>query len=284
MRCRDRGRRRRWVRARTRPYGRRAPEHARTDGRGRRASADRQRARRRHSGSGRTPDRSGVMDAIRILIADDHELVRLALRTLLEAEGDLAVVGEACDTESAINEALALCPDVLLLDLRMPGSGGIDACRRIKAAAPEIAVLVITSFDDDEELFGALAAGANGYLMKDTRPDRIVNAVRSLHYGQAVFDAGIASRVISGRSGATSANDLLSEPLSERELDVLRLIARGHGNREIARELWIGESTVKTHVSHILRKLGKSDRTQAVIAALRAGVVKIETGDSEPEG
>ena len=216
------------------------------------------------------------METIRVLIADDHELVRMALRTLLEAEGDLEVVGEADDTESAIEGTLSLRPDVLLLDLRMPGGGGIEVCRRVKEAAPEIAILVITSFDDDEELFGALDAGANGYLMKDTRADRVVHAVRSLYDGQAVFDASIAQRLISGRAESVSANDLLSEPLSERELEVLTLMAHGRGNKEIARELWIGESTVKTHVSHILRKLGQSDRTRAVVAALRAGVVGLD--------
>lgn len=223
------------------------------------------------------------MEAIRILIADDHELVRMALRTLLEAEGDLEVVGEAGDTDSAIAETLSLRPDVLLLDLRMPGKGGIEVCARVKEQAPEIAVLVITSFDDDEELFGALDAGANGYLMKDTRADRVVHAVRSLYDGQSVFDSSIAARLISGRTGPVNANDLLSEPLSERELEVLSLMARGHGNKEIAHELWIGESTVKTHVSHILRKLGQSDRTRAVVAALRAGVVRFD-GSEHPPG
>ncbi len=218
------------------------------------------------------------MEMIRVLIADDHELVRMALRTLLEAETDLEVVGEAHDTESAISQALSLQPDVLLLDLRMPGLGGIEVCRRVKSAIPDTAVLVITSFDDDEELFGALEAGANGYLMKDTRPDRVVHAVRSVYDGQTVFDAGIASRILNGRdeSAGTSANNVLAEPLSDRELEVLTLMARGHGNRDIARELWIGESTVKTHVSHILRKLGQSDRTRAVVTALRSGLVALE--------
>ncbi len=222
------------------------------------------------------------METIRVLIADDHELVRMALRTLLEAEADLEVVGEAHDTESAIARTLSLEPDVLLLDLRMPGLGGIEVCRRVKSSIPDTAVLVITSFDDDEELFGALEAGANGYLMKDTRPDRVVHAVRSIYDGQTVFDSGIASRVLSGRdeSAVQSANDVLAEPLSDREFEVLTLMARGHSNKDIARELWIGESTVKTHVSHILRKLGQSDRTRAVVTALRAGLVALGDEDS----
>lgn len=218
------------------------------------------------------------MEPIRVLIADDHALVRLALRTLLEAEGDLEIVGEAADTDAAIAGTLEVRPDVLLLDLRMPGAGGVEVCRRVRAEAPEVAVLVLTSFDDDEQLFGVLEAGANGYLMKDTRPDRVAHAVRSVFDGQAVFDADIASRLLSGRPGAVPVEQP-AESLSDRELDVLTLMARGHGNKEIARELWIGESTVKTHVSHILRKLGRTDRTAAVVAAVRAGIVRI--GDEE---
>ena len=216
------------------------------------------------------------MSAVRVLIADDHELVRMALRTLLEGEDDLEVVGEAGDTETAIRKTLALRPDVLLLDLRMPGGGGVSVCSRVKESAPEVGVLVITSFDNDDEVFGVLEAGANGYLMKDTRAGRVAEAVRSVAAGQAVFDAAIASRVVSGRSNGTDANDLLPEPLSERELEVLELMTRGLNNRDIGRELWISEPTVKTHVSHILRKLGKNDRTQAVVTALRMGIVGLE--------
>lgn len=211
---------------------------------------------------------------ITVFIADDHELVRMALRTLLEGEPDIEVVGEAATTDAAIDGALRLRPNVLVLDIRMPGAGGVAACRSVKSVAPEIAVLVVTSFDDDEELFGALEAGAGGYLMKDTRPDRVVTAVRALHDGQCVFDAGIASRMVAGRAAAEGPVD----QLSERELDVLSLMARGHSNKDIARELWLGESTVKTHVSHVLRKLGATDRTSAVLAALRAGLVRLDEG------
>lgn len=220
------------------------------------------------------------MERIKIVIADDHALVRMALRTLLEGEPDLEVLGEAADTDSAIEATLRLMPDVLLLDLRMPGRGGIEVCRSVKSVAPRIAVLVLTSFDDDEELFGALEAGANGYLMKDTRPERVVTAVRSLYDGQSVFDPGIASRMVTGRAADDDRQSELVEPLSERELEVLGLMAHGFSNKDIARELWIGESTVKTHVSHVLRKLGESDRTSAVLRALRARLVRLEDADA----
>jgi DNA-binding NarL/FixJ family response regulator len=216
------------------------------------------------------------MRSTRVFIADDHELVRMALRTLLDGEPDLEVVGEAADTESAVTGVVETTPDVLLLDLRMPGGGGIEVCRRVKQLIPGTQVLVITSFDDDEEVFGVLDAGASGYIMKDTRPDRVAHAIRSVMEGQAVFDASVATRIISGRQNGINGNAILADPLSERELEVLELMAKGHSNKEIGRELWIGETTVKTHVSHILRKLGQGDRTQAVLAALKAGIVRLE--------
>jgi DNA-binding NarL/FixJ family response regulator len=216
------------------------------------------------------------MKPIRVFLADDHELVRMALKTLLDGEPDLEVVGEAGDTDSAVDGVVQARPDVLLLDMRMPGGGGVEVCRRVKELLPDTAVLVITSFDDDEELFGVLDAGASGYIMKDTRPDRVAHAVRSVMEGQAVFDAAVASRIISGRTNGTNGNALLADPLSERELEVLELMAKGLSNKEIGRALWIGETTVKTHVSHILRKLGQSDRTQAVLAALKSGIVRLD--------
>lgn len=222
------------------------------------------------------------METIRVLIADDHELVRMALRTLLEGEPDIEVVGEAASTEQAIALTCDLAPDVLVLDMRMPGGGGVEVCRSVKAELPGLAVLVVTSYDDDDELFGVLEAGASGYLMKDTRPDRVVTAVRALHDGQSVFDAGVASKMVAGRVRFQDDEQRSTEPLSERELEVLSLMARGHSNKDIARELWLGESTVKTHVSHVLRKLGASDRTSAVLTALRARLVRLEDGEDFP--
>ncbi|TLM73635.1 MAG: response regulator transcription factor [Actinobacteria bacterium] len=210
------------------------------------------------------------MDPIRVFIADDHGIVRLALRTLLEAEPDLEVCGEAGDGERTVREVAEVTPDVLLLDMRMGEVNGVEVCRRVKSLAPDVRVLVLTSFDGDEELFGVLSAGANGYLLKDARPEVVVQAVRSVAAGQSVFDSGVAARVIGRRDAPDPA-----EGLSARELEVLRLMAAGRSNRDIGAALWISETTVKTHVSHILRKLGAADRTQAVVAAAKAGIVEI---------
>lgn len=216
------------------------------------------------------------MDPIRVFIADDHELVRYALRTLLEEEPDITVVGESSDGEGAVAAVTAQDVDVVLLDLRMPGIGGIEACRSIKEQAPDVHVLVLTSFGEDDELFGVLAAGAGGYIMKDTRPELIAHAVRSIAEGQAVFDSAIAARVIAGRGDdAVDPDEELRSRFSERELEVLQLLSQGMSNRQIGRTLWIGEATVKTHVSHILRKMGTNDRTHAALMAVRAGIVDI---------
>lgn len=213
---------------------------------------------------------------IRVLIADDHELVRLALRTLLDGEDDIEVVAEAPDGEGVLELLGEIEFDLLLLDLRMPGMGGVEACRRVRASDKQLPVLVLTSFDDDEELFGVLAAGASGYILKDTRPEQLVQAVRTAAEGQAVFDSGVAARVIAGQRQAPREPDgRFQGLLSERELEVLGLMAQGMSNKEIGRKLWIGETTVKTHVSRILRKLGQSDRTQAVLVAVEAGIVQL---------
>ncbi len=213
------------------------------------------------------------MGSIRTFIADDHELVRFALRTMLEAEPDIEVVGEASECAAAIEECTACEPDVLLLDVRMPGAGGVEVCRAVRERIPRTAVLVLTSFEEDEDLFGMLSAGASGYLLKDTKPERIVHAIRSVASGQAVFDAAVVGRVISGRADKPAS---LAEPLSSRETEVLRLMAMGLSNKEIGRALWIGETTVKTHVSHVLRKLGQTDRVQAVLEAVRLGLVTLK--------
>jgi DNA-binding NarL/FixJ family response regulator len=215
------------------------------------------------------------MAPIRVFVADDHELVRYALRTLLEAEKDIEVVGESGDTAGVIAGCSDTSPDVLLLDLRMPGDGGVEACRRVREQRPATAVLVLTSFDEDDEVFGALSAGAAGYLLKDTPPEKLASAIRAVADGEQVFDATIGSRIIAGRPPSKAENFDI-EALSERETEVLKLMTKGMSNKEIGRALWIGETTVKTHVSHILRKLGQADRTQAVIIAVKAGLVRLD--------
>lgn len=216
------------------------------------------------------------MSIVRVFIADDHELVRYALRTLLDGEDGIEVVGEAADGVTALAGVRENKPDVLLLDLRMPGMGGVEVCQRVRQTCADVNVLVLTSFDEDEDVFGVMDAGASGYLLKDMRPDRLAGAIRAVADGQSVFDTGVANRIVAGRTVPRGADEP-EEPLSEREMDVLRLMAQGLTNREIGRTLWIGESTVKTHVSHILRKLEQADRTQAVVAALRIGLVGVET-------
>jgi NarL family two-component system response regulator LiaR len=203
---------------------------------------------------------------IRVLIADDHELVRLGLRAVLE-EGGIEVVGEASDGASAVDAALALLPDILLLDLRMPVMDGREVCRRVVAAAPAVRVVVLTSFADDDDVFGALSAGASSYVMKDITPDALLGVLRDVAAGRHVLDDGIAKRVLDRPQVAEA------EVLSPREREVLGLMAEGLANRQIAARLWISEATVKSHVSHILAKLGQSDRTQAIVHAMRRGLV-----------
>ncbi|MBS3956508.1 MAG: response regulator transcription factor [Clostridiales bacterium] len=219
------------------------------------------------------------MGELRVFIADDHELVRYALRGLLEGEPGIVVCGEAATGDEVIDGVCDAAPDVLLLDLRMPGPGGVEVCRAVKDLCPGVHVLVLTSFDDEDELFGVLRAGASGYLLKDSPPSHVAQAVRSVADDQVVLDSSIAGRVISGtppRSAVDeSAAAAIREMLSQRELEVLALMARGMSNKEIGRALWIGETTVKTHVSHILRKLDRADRTQAVLAAVRLGIVSM---------
>ncbi len=215
------------------------------------------------------------MAAIRVFLADDHELVRYGLRALLDAEADIEIAGEAGDTDGVISGCVACEPDVLLLDLHMPGEGGVEACRRVRELLPETSVLVLTSFDENDELFGAVAAGAAGYLLKDTRPELLAGAIRAVAAGDPVFDPTISGRISAGRP-PSKAEELDLRRLSERETEVLELMAKGMSNKEIGRTLWIGETTVKTHVSHILRKLGQSDRTQAVITAVKANLVRLE--------
>lgn len=209
---------------------------------------------------------------IRVFVADDHELVRCALRATLDAEEDLEVVGEAGDTDSAISGVEQARPDVLLLDMRMPGGGGVVVCNEVRERCPDTRVVILTSFDDNHEVFGALSAGATGYLLKDTRPARIVEAVREVSEGKFVFHDAVAERAAEGLARDRQVLD----PLSEREVEVLQLMADGLSNKQVSSTLWISETTVKSHVGNILRKLGQTDRTNAVLTGLREGLVHLK--------
>ena len=207
---------------------------------------------------------------IRVLIADDHAVVRQGLRTYLELQDDVEVVAEAPDGETAVREAERHAPDVVLLDLVMPGLDGVGALAVLRERVPAARVLVLTSFGDDDRVFAALRGGAAGFLLKDTEPADLVRAIRTAHAGQAPLSPAVATRVVQQIAAGTRPR--ASDVLTPRELEVLGLIARGHSNKRIALELGVAEKTVKTHVGHVLAKLDLADRTQAALYAVREGL------------
>lgn len=213
-----------------------------------------------------------MADVISVLIADDHPFVRHGLRTYLETLDDLEVVGEASDGAEAVELAGQLLPEVVLMDLVMPELDGVEATRAIRTASPATKVIVLTSFDDDEKVFPAIKAGAAGYLLKDVHPAELADAVRKASRGEALLAPSVAARLMQEVSGERPP----AAGLTERELEVLRLIARGMSNKLIARELVVSEKTVKTHVSNILAKLHLADRTQAALYAVREGIAELE--------
>ena len=213
-----------------------------------------------------------MADVISVLIADDHPFVRHGLRTYLETLDDLEVVGEASDGAEAVELAGQLLPEVVLMDLVMPELDGVQATRAIRAASPATKVIVLTSFDDDEKVFPAIKAGAAGYLLKDVHPTELAEAVRKASRGEALLAPSVAARLMQEVSGERPP----AAGLTERELEVLRLIARGMSNKLIARELVVSEKTVKTHVSNILAKLHLADRTQAALYAVREGLAELD--------
>ncbi len=211
---------------------------------------------------------------IKVFQADDHAIVREGMEALIAATPDMAFVGAASDGEEAVERVLALRPDVILLDLQMPKKTGIEALRDIKAAWPEAKVLVITSFSSDRHLFPAIRAGALGYLLKDATPSEIQQAIRNVHLGQSTLDPSIATRVL---QEMMRANDELPDNRpTERETEILKLIAHGYSNDEIGEQLHITERTVRTHVSNILAKLHLNNRTQAALYALREGIASLD--------
>jgi DNA-binding NarL/FixJ family response regulator len=208
---------------------------------------------------------------LRVLLVDDDVLMRAGLRAILSTDAGLEVVGEAPDGAAAAGRTLALRPDVVLMDVRMPVLDGIEATRRVLAAAPDAKVVVLTTFEQDDYIFGALEAGASGFLLKRTRPEELIAAVHAVAAGDCLLSPSVTRRVIEHMARPPRPDGRLDE-LTPREREVLALVARGLSNAEIAAEFVVGESTVKTHVKHILRKLGARDRVQAVIAAYEAGL------------
>lgn len=217
---------------------------------------------------------------INLLICDDQSLFREALRTLLSAYPDLNVVGEASNGEEALRIALSQSPDIILMDLRMPVMDGVEATRRIVQMGKGIKVIVLTTFDDDETVFEGLRAGAVGYLLKDVSSDKLVEAIKAAYRGEYFLLPSITAKVVSefsriSRPAPRNRDDFLPDPLSPREIEILKLVATGASNREIAETLVISEGTVKNHLSSILSKLGVRDRMQAILKAKEFGIISI---------
>ena len=216
---------------------------------------------------------------IQVLLVDDHKIVRQGVRAFLQTLNDIQVVGEADTGEASVEAVQALNPDVVLMDLEMPGRlDGIEATRQIRRLSPQVQVIVVTSHHQDEYIFPAVKAGAISYLLKDVEPEELAEAIRKAAQGEAVLDSRVASRIILELQGLRKEAANPFTDLSEREFEVLRLIAAGKSNAEIAGALVIGESTVKTHISSILRKLHLDDRTQAAVYAWQQGIVRRRDG------
>jgi NarL family two-component system response regulator LiaR len=216
----------------------------------------------------------GNSDKIKVLIVDDHQVVRQGLHTFLELQDDILVVGEAGDGQTAVEMVPLLNPDVVLMDLVMPRLDGIAATRQIKAMDAAVKVIALTSFTEDDKVFPAIQAGASSYLLKDVSADDLVDAVRAVHRGEARLHPDIARKLMEQVAHQTShPGEAQVEEITNRELEVIRLVAQGRSNYEIAQELVISEKTVKTHVSNILAKLNLSDRTQLAIYAIKRGLV-----------
>jgi two-component system, NarL family, response regulator LiaR len=222
-----------------------------------------------------------MISPIRVLIADDHLVVRTGLRALLALESEIAVVGEACDGMEAVTEAARLQPDVILMDLVMPGLDGIAAIEQIMARQPAARILVVTSFEADDKIFPAIRAGALGYTLKDFGPADLARAIERVYRGESSLHPAIARRVLQELTHPPQRPPT-SQPLTEREVEVLRLVAHGESNHEIAATLRISEATVRTHVSNILSKLHLASRTQAALYALRKGLTSLDDEEQLP--
>ncbi|HIE39342.1 MAG TPA: response regulator transcription factor [Anaerolineales bacterium] len=231
------------------------------------------------------------MDEIRIMIVDDHPFFREGLRNVLVAEGDIRVVGEASDGEEAVEKAAAVSPDVMLMDVNLPRMNGLEATRRIKNAHPEINVVILTAYDDEEQVYHAVRAGASAYHPKDVDPRQLVVTIREVNSGHYVVGGAVLTEREIGQwllerfrqfGGEVFHEDRYLSPLSAREMEILRLVVAGMSNKEIAYHLGISHQTVKNHITALLSKLGVADRTQAAVYALRHGWVPLRS-DSEGE-
>jgi NarL family two-component system response regulator LiaR len=216
-----------------------------------------------------------MAEPIRILIADDHAIVRRGLQTLIASEPGMALVGEAADGVEVVLKARTLQPDVILVDMIMPRQDGLAAIQQIKQENPAARILVLTSFADDDKLFPAIKAGALGYLLKDSSPEQLLQAIRDVHQGKSSLDSSVAARLIRELNRPTQL-PLSADPLTEREIEVLKLVAQGCTNHEIAQTLVLSERTVGNHINNILGKLHLANRTQAALYALREGLAKLD--------
>ena len=222
-------------------------------------------------------------ERIRVLVADDHAIVRKGICALLATEPEIQVVAEAQDGKEALTLAEESMPDVILMDLVMPGMDGLEATQRITASHPDVRVLVLTSFAGDDKVFPAVRAGALGYLLKDSGPEELVQAIRQVYHGESSLHPTVARRLL--RELAYPGRKVSdAEPLTERETEVLQLVAQGHSNRQIAGMLQISEATARTHVSNILSKLKLCSRTQAALYALREGLASLPDGPGATTG
>jgi two-component system NarL family response regulator len=219
-------------------------------------------------------------DPIRVLIVDDHALFRRGLEMVLAEEADIDLVGEASDGAEAVEKADEALPDVVLMDIRMPRSSGIEACRAMKALAPSTKIVMLTISDEEEDLFEAIRAGASGYLLKDIPYDEVADVVRAVHGGQSLINPSMAAKLLTEfaalakRDESERAEQVPAPRLTDREIEVLKLVARGMNNRDIAKELFISENTVKNHVRNILEKLQIHSRMEAVMIAVRENLIE----------
>ena len=217
-------------------------------------------------------------DRIRVVIADDHPIVRMGLAIVLDQENDLEVVGQASNGKEAVSLARDLRPDVILMDLQMPEMNGVEAIKKISQEFPNVETIILTTFDTDEYIFSGIEAGAKAYLLKDSPPDEVIKAIRTVSSGESLIQPSVARRLmdrLSDQSLAPVAKQPPESILSPREREVLQLVAKGGSNKSIAADLFIGESTVKTHIIHIFNKLDVKDRTEAVAEAAKKGIIRL---------